>query len=61
MQEVIVIGQKPTFTSITVGSFRFRIATQADVDGNEAQAVGNLLVEVISGANQGTRREFEEV
>lgn len=40
--------KNPTFNSVTIGSggdFTLRLAVQADVDANEAQAVGNFIIE----------------
>lgn len=48
-------GETPTFTTMKIGSFTFRIAVQADVDDSEAQAVGNLIIE---HSSTGTKREF---
>lgn len=37
-------NKSPTLASITIGDFTIRLAVQADVDAEEAQAVGNLLI-----------------
>lgn len=56
MQEIIRIGNEPTFKSVSFGDFTFRIATDADVTASEAQVAGNLIIEHKVAK---TRYEFE--
>ena len=45
MQEQIVIGLKPTFTTVTMGKWKLRLADADDVSNSDARTVGDRILE----------------
>ena len=45
MREQIVIGLTPTFTSVALGKWKWRLATSTDVSNGDAVTVGDLIKE----------------